>query len=346
MKVQKIQFQRIALLGALAFLVTVPQNLYAERVSGGGYTVEQIIAPIQGAISGNGFTLQQSSQISNGAVGGGGYTTAGFSGSSGAVATTPTVTTPTTPVASSGGTNGGGFYVLPPSVTGQIPATTTPTNPNQNPGQTSTSSPTIPVTPEGITLSDTISTCPARITFSGPIDVGVTTNKSLDVRRLEIFLNTYENEKLPVNGIYEARDIAAVKRWQLKYKTFILDPMQLKNPTGTIYTLSMRQIERQTTKACGEAITVTACPLFRTSVSYGNRGEEVRKVQQFLNVVQGEKLPLSGVFGPLTRDAVKRFQRSRKIYVATFIPFSYATGNWFTTTRIKANETIGCDILK
>ncbi len=338
MKVQKIQFQKIVLLGALAFLVTVPQNIYAERVTGGGYSVEQIITPIQGALSGNSFVVQQASQIFRDPLLGGGYSLIGFSGSSSQAVVTPPVVTP--PVTSSGGTLGGGFYILPPGVTGQIPATTTPTNP------TSTSSLVNPVVPFGVTLSDTVSTCSTRTTFSGPIDVGVTTNKSLDVTRLEIFLNTYENEKLPVNGIYEARDVAAVKRWQLKYKTFILDPMQLKNPTGTIYTLSMRQIESQTTKACGEAITITACPLFRASVSYGNRGEEVRKVQQFLNVVQGEKLPLSGVFGPLTRDAVKRFQKSRKIYVATFIPFSFATGNWFTTTRIKANETIGCDILK
>jgi peptidoglycan hydrolase-like protein with peptidoglycan-binding domain len=158
-------------------------------------------------------------------------------------------------------------------------------------------------------------------------------------------LNEYEGAKLAINGVYEARDVEAVKRWQKKYRSYILDPMRLKEPTGTIYTLSMRQIERQTTASCGEPVIVTACPFFRANVKYGNRGEEVKKVQQFLNIVQGERLPLSGVFGPLTRDAVKRFQRSNRIYVATFIPISIATGNWYTTTRQKANETIGCDIL-
>lgn len=340
MKVQKIQLQKIVLLGVIALTMTESQSLYAERVGGGGYSVEQIIAPIQGAVSGNGFTVQQSSQVSGGILSGGGYSLTGFSASNSQVVVSTPAGTPV--VTSSGGTNGGGFYILPPSVTGQGTASTSfPAILVPNP--TSTSSPFI----KGeVTLSDVVSTCQQRITFSGPIDIGVTTNKPLDIKRLELFLNVYENEKLPINGIYEARDIAAVKRWQVKYKTFILDPMQLKNPTGTVYTLSMRQIERQTTKACGEAITVTACPLFRSSVSYGDRGGDVKKVQQFLNVVQGETLPLSGVFGPRTRDAVKRFQKSYKIYVATFIPFSYATGNWFTTTRIKANETIGCDILK
>lgn len=311
-----------------------------ETVTGNGYSVQQTISPLNETLSGNGYNLNQSAQPLTGF-----FSAAGFILSSG-LGTTPSPTSPSTPsstpapTTSSGGSNGGGFYVLPPSVTGVLVGTSTasstfPTVP----------APSIPLKSPDAILTDNGSTCSARVIFSSPIDITIENNTD-DVKKLEIFLNTYEGERLVVNGIYEKADIEAVKRWQLKYRTFILDPMRLKQPTGTIYTLSQRQIERQTTASCGVPIIVTACPFFRANVKYGDKGDDVKKVQQFLNIVQGEKLPLSGVFGPLTKAAVKRFQKSYRIYVATFIPVSIATGNWYTTTRVKANETIGCDILK
>lgn len=321
------------------FLLTVAMiscgtgSLLGETVSGNGYIVQQVIAPVNGALLGNGYQLNQVAQPLSGLFSVSGFTLSsglGFSTSS----TNSTPSTPTPTPTPTGGSNGGGFYVLPPEVTGNWPASSTP----------SVSSSTQPNNP-GTIITSNGSSCSARILITSPIDTTLENNKE-DVKRLEIFLNTYEGEKLPVNGIYERQDVEAVKRWQLKYKSYILDPMRLRQPTGTVYTLSIRQIERQTTASCGQAILVSACPFFKTNTRYGDRGEEVRKVQQFLNIVQGEKLPLSGVFGPLTKEAVKRFQKSRRIYVATFIPISIATGNWYVTTRTKANETIGCDILK
>lgn len=323
-------------------LPLVTQVALGETVTGNGYSVQQTITPIEGILSGNGYQLSQAAQPLGGLFSANGFTLSSGLGLS-STSSTPTTPTPTptpTPSPSSGGSNGGGFYVLPPEVTGNWPASTTPASPSS----TIPVIPTKPTTP-GTIITENGSSCSTRITFSSPIDTTLV-NNSNDVKKLEQFLNDYEGERLPVNGVYEARDVEAVKRWQLKYKSYILDPMRLKQPTGTIYTLSMRHIERQTTSSCGEPVVVNACPFFRANVSYGSRGEEVRKVQQFLNIVQGERLPLSGVFGPLTKEAVKRFQRSHRIYVATFIPISIATGNWYTTTRTKANETIGCDIIK
>lgn len=324
----------------LALLPLVSHVALGETVIGNGYSVQQSITPVEGTLTGNGYQLNQSAQPLGGLFSANGFILSSGLGyattSSSPVTPTPT---PTPTPSSGGGSNGGGFYVLPPEVTGNWPASTTPS--------TSTSTlPVVPVKPgtPGTIITENGSTCSTRVTFSAPIDTTLT-NNSNDVKKLEQFLNDYEGERLPINGIYEARDVEAVKRWQLKYKSYILDPMRLKQPTGTIYTLSMRHIERQSTAACGQPILVTACPFFKANVKYGSRGEDVRQVQQFLNIVQGERLPLSGVFGPLTKEAVKRFQRSNRIYVATFIPISIATGNWYTTTRTKANETIGCDIL-
>ncbi len=314
----------------IAIISSGMRVLHAEKVSGGGYTVEQVIAPIQGEISGNGYVVQQSAQQVGKQESGGGYTITSVYGN-GATSSTSTPVTPPTPT-SNNIVSGGGYFVYP-----IIPGTVRASSTSQVVVSTSTGNPVV---------VDTGSTCSTRITFSGPIDVGVTTNEKEDVKKLEVFLNTYENEKLPVNGIYEARDIAAVKKWQKKYKTYILDPMLLKQPTGTIYTLSQRQIERQSTKACGQQVVVTACPFFKEYASYGDRGSNVKKIQQFLNVVRGEKLPLSGVYGPLTRAATKRFQQAYRRDIFNPLKLSFISGNWNEATRVKANQAIGCDIIK
>ncbi len=343
MIVRHIHFLKIALLVFTFLFVLTNNNLYAETVTGGGYTIEQVIAPIQGAISGNGYILQQSSQVPGSKETGGGYVITSVFGS-GTVAVITPPPAPYTPQVS-----GGSFFVfldpygyripptpIAPSSTPQV----TPTNP------TSTSHVVIEGTSTDPIVVDSGSTCSSRITFTRAIDINSPDNLKEDVQKLEIFLNTYEGEKLPVNGIYENRDIVAVKKWQQKYRTFVLDPMLLKQPTGTIYTLSQRQIERQTTKPCGEPVVVTACPYFKEYAYYGQRGPTVRKIQQFLNVVRGENLPLSGVYGPLTRAATKRFQQAYRKDIFNILKLSFISGNWNEATRVKANQAIGCDIIE
>jgi peptidoglycan hydrolase-like protein with peptidoglycan-binding domain len=72
----------------------------------------------------------------------------------------------------------------------------------------------------------------------------------------------------------------------------------------------------------------------------------VKKIQQFLNVVRGEKLPVSGVYGPLTKAATKRFQQAYRKDIFNPLKFSFISGNWNEATRVKANQAIGCDIIK
>ncbi len=320
----RLYFKKI---GITLLLSVFPISLFAETVVGGGYTVQQVIAPITGNLSGNGFVLEGAAQPSGGLESGGGYIISGVFGRG--TTTSTTTPPPPTPTPSYSGSvvRGGGYFIFPT--------------------QTSTGTVVVPSASGTPTITTPVgSTCSSRVTFSAPIDYGLTTNVVEDVKKLERFLNTYENEKLPVNGIYEKRDVDAVKRWQKKYKTFILDPMQLRQPTGTVYTLSQRQIERQTTKACGEPVVVTACPYFKEYVSYGDRGANVKKIQLFLNIVRGEKLPVSGVYGPLTKAATKRFQQAYRKDVFNILKLSFISGNWNEATRVKANQAIGCDIIK
>ena len=299
-------------------------SAYADTVTGGGYVVQQTIAPIEGAVSGNGYTVVQSAQEVGGQESAGGYSLWSVLG--------PSYTPPVeVPPPSGGGGGGGGYFVYPPII---VPPTSS---------STATSSPPIN---EDTILTANGSTCSSRITISQPVDFGLLTNKKEDVQKIETFLNTYEKEKLTVNGIYEKADMLAVKRWQEKYRSLILAPMKLRNPTGTVYTLSMRQIERQSSASCGQSIIVHSCPYFKTYTKVGDKGDEVKKIQQFLNIVQGEKVPVTGLYGPITVAAAKRFQKSYRKGILSIVTLGFVSGNWNVSTRTKANEVIGCDTLK
>lgn len=297
----------------ISLFLFLPNFLSAETVTGNGYIVNQTLNPLNANISGNGYTSQDAVQLLSETITGNGYKVQSV--------LTPSVT-PTSPAPIQSITGSGwGYYVLPASTT----------------LATSTSKDTI--------FTSNGSTCKERIALASPIDIGLK-NDPAEVKKLQVFLNTYEGEKLAIDGIYGKEDVIAVKKWQEKYRANILSPMKLKKPTGTIYTSSMRQIERQTTQTCGQQIIVHACPFFKVGASYGDVGTEVRKVQQFLNITRGEKLPINGKYGPSTRDAVRRFQKYYRKDIVSIIKLSFITGNWNKATQIKANEVIGCDVLK
>lgn len=310
---------------SILFVFFFTTKVYADTVTGNGYVIEQTITPIEGSVSGNGYTAIQSAQGVGDQESGVGYSLWSVLGPS----YTPPVVPP--PSGGGGGGGGGGYFVYPPII---VPPTSS---------STATSSP--PINSNTI-LTTNGSTCSSRITISQPVDFGLATNKKEDVQKIETFLNTYEKEKLKVNGLYEEVDVLAVKRWQEKYRSLILNPMKLRNPTGTVYTLSMRQIERQSSASCGQSIIVHACPYFKTYTKVGDKGEEVKKIQQFLNIVQGEKVPITGVYGPVTVAAAKRFQKSYRKGIISIVTLGFVSGNWNVSTRTKANEVIGCDTLK
>lgn len=309
-------------LSFFCFFTATTYITFAETVTGNGYILNQVISPINGAVSGNGYTLNQAGQIYSGIISGGGYQSQSVFGTSSA----PTVIPPSG--GGGGGSSGGGWgYFVLPTATTTLVATTSPK------------------IDDSTILTINGSTCSSRIALSAPIDIGLK-NDPVDVKKLQTFLNTYEKENLKVTGIYGKADYLAVKRWQAKYKAQILTPMKLKNPTGTVYTSSMRQIERQTTATCGQQIVVHSCPYFKKYTMYGDTGAEVRKIQQFLNIVQGEKLVITGKYDAKTVAAAKRFQRFYRKDIVSIVRLSFISGNWNVSTRSKANEIIGCDKIK
>lgn len=67
-------------------------------------------------------------------------------------------------------------------------------------------------------------------------------NNDEEVLSLETFLNTKEGENLDLNGRYNQDDFDAVKRFQLKYRADVLDPSGIANPTGYVYTNTIKKI--------------------------------------------------------------------------------------------------------
>lgn len=59
----------------------------------------------------------------------------------------------------------------------------------------------------------------------------------------------------------------------------------------------------------------TKCPYSepKKDIAFGARGNNVRWVQWHLNNAAGEKLAVDGIFGALTKAAVLRFQRTKKL---------------------------------
>lgn len=67
-------------------------------------------------------------------------------------------------------------------------------------------------------------------------------NRTQDVERLERFLNEYENEDVDVDGFYSRADEQAVKRFQEKYRSEIMEPWGMTTPSGYVYSRTLNQI--------------------------------------------------------------------------------------------------------
>lgn len=75
----------------------------------------------------------------------------------------------------------------------------------------------------------------------GPISYGAN-NDSEEVQKLEEFLASQGNA-VEADGIYGASEFAAVKAFQEEYRGTILDPWGINNPTGYVFTTTIKKIE-------------------------------------------------------------------------------------------------------
>lgn len=80
---------------------------------------------------------------------------------------------------------------------------------------------------------------------------------------------------------------------------------------------------------------------FSLTLKYGDRGEEVRQMQNFLRS-QGHfpNIETTGAFYGVTLDAVKKFQEAHRVRILSFFGLDKPTGIWGIKTREIANEII------
>lgn len=86
------------------------------------------------------------------------------------------------------------------------------------------------------------------------------------------------------------------------------------------------------------------CPYFNKYLRLGRKNDttEVLKWQNFLNTHLKENLKLTGIYDTETVNAVKRFQETYRADVLTPWKLKSPTGWTYKTTRMKANQIVGC----
>ncbi len=165
-------------------------------------------------------------------------------------------------------------------------------------------------------------------------------NDSNEVAQLESFLNEYEGEHLNVNGIYDIEDVAAVKRFQTKYRTAVLDVWKLPEATGYVGITTRLKINSLLQK------TTAVCPAF-TEYNGGITGifqsEEVAKTQKMLQSLDLYTGNISGFWDYSTHLAMVSFQE--KFHEAMLDPWQLTsgTGYKYKTTNKFLNYLAGCD---
>ncbi|MBP9757125.1 MAG: peptidoglycan-binding protein [Candidatus Pacebacteria bacterium] len=100
-------------------------------------------------------------------------------------------------------------------------------------------------------------------------------------------------------------------------------------------------------QAPGQQVGGASCATtFTMNLKLGSKGSEVMALQKFLNSIDGTQLATTGAgspgnetstFGPATKRAVIKFQEKYAADILTPVGLSKGTGNWFSSTRAKAN---------
>jgi len=169
-------------------------------------------------------------------------------------------------------------------------------------------------------------------------------NNPSEVKKLQIFLNDNEGEKLVVDGTYDADDILAVKRFQTKYLDQIMAPWGVDEPTGRVFRTTTAKINLL---MCAKQ---RGCPYFKEYLNKGDESLEAVKVQDFLNVIfaptsgyPDNALELSKEYNSPTKSSVENFQNVYKEIVLKPWELTSATGRWYQTTRHAANKLMNCN---
>ncbi len=346
---------------SIVFFLLFPSTIFATTQTGGGYVVNSQFNAITGNTTGVGYSNQSAGNPISTLQSGGGYVayTGGYlpvpiidacSNIAGYQTTVPAGYTVSAGICTLSSSGGGGGSVRPtcPIGTGGIYPACTILCPS---GTTGIYPSCITITPN--TNPDLTLTCSEFFVVNKPLKYNnaLYWNNPNDVKIVQKFLNTYEAESLPITGIYSRQTFDAVVRWQEKYREVILNPWGIKKGNGYIYITSIAQMKRQQQAHCAQSaefknlstqLAHLSCPYFIQPQNIRSSGDEVKKIQDFLNKEVNARLIVDGKYDFVTQNAVRTFQLKYKKEILSVWNLRYPTGRWYVSTMKKANQLVGC----
>lgn len=190
------------------------------------------------------------------------------------------------------------------------------------------------------TGTDELAMCTPYLT--GTISTSGVGNDPAEVRKLEQFLNDYEDEALTVDGLYGEADIAAVKRFQAKYSSFILEVWGLSEPTGYVYKTTRLKIN---SFYCQQTV---SCPAFTEYNSYtdaeNTNSAEVKRTKQLLTNLGFYTGTIDTLYDYNAHLAMIAFQEEFSDTMLKPWNLSRGTGYKYKTTNKFLNELVGCTV--
>ena len=164
------------------------------------------------------------------------------------------------------------------------------------------------------------------------------TNDSVEVNKLIRFLNEQEGENLAEDGSYDRDDFEAVKRFQAKYASSVLEVWGLTKPTGYVYLTTRMKIN---SFKCNKSL---QCPVFSefNSRTQNNESDEVMRTKVFMTELGFYNGIIDSNYDNGIYQSMVNFQET---FAATMLKpwgLTKGTGYKYKTTNKFMNELVGC----
>ncbi len=171
-------------------------------------------------------------------------------------------------------------------------------------------------------------------------NIGVATDtSSSDIKRLQRFLRDVEDAAVRINGEFDDETEEAVKDFQEKYSTQVLDIWGLDRATGYVGITTRLKMNYLIQSGA------TSCPVFTeyNSLAQNVTGTEVRETQELLRELDLYNGKADGRFDLETHNAMIEFQEKFDATMLKPWGLIQGTGYKYKTTNKFMNYLRGCD---
>src|SRR5690606_27746970 len=126
----------------------------------------------------------------------------------------------------------------------------------------------------------------------------------IEVIKLQAFLNAFEGEGLSVDGFFDINTDAAVRRFQVKYFSEVLDPWGHTDSTGYVYILTKKKVNEI---FCNRAFPVTPA-----------EADEIVNFRAFLGALQSQGVPTDGFNGGIGGSNLDELENEEGSVIGNF----------------------------